>query len=299
MLEIIVVGGGPAGITACIYLARKKMNFLLLTLDVGGQTLMSAGIENYVGHQYITGPELAAKFAAHLKEFTIGLKENEEVRRVERGDGFFKVYSAGGEYRAKSVIVCTGRKPRKLSVPGEEEFYNRGITYCATCDGPVFAGKRVAVVGGGNSGLEVALQMVRISSRVYIVERNRQLTGDGILIDRLKGFPNVEILTGSSITGIRGERFVKEISVSGDTRGNIPVEGVLVEIGSVPNSHIAEGVEKNGSGEIIVDCGTRTSVPGLFASGDVTNVFKKQIIIACGEGAKSAIAASEYINSGK
>jgi len=296
MYETIIAGGGPAGITAGIYLARKKVHFLILTGDVGGQTLWSGGIENYVGHQYITGPELAEKFASHLKEFDIELEEGSEVKKIEKGGSGFKVFSGDREYMSKTVIICTGRKPRELGVKGEKEFYNKGVTYCATCDGPVFAGKKVIVAGGGNSGLEIALQMVRIAEKVYIVEKKERLTGDRILADKLARQANAEIMTSSSITGIYGDKFVKGVSLNaGGKKKDVEAEGVLVEIGSTPNSHVMEGVKKNGAGEIIVDCGTRTSIPGAFAAGDVTNVFKKQIIIACGEGAKAAIAASEYL----
>lgn len=296
MYETIIIGGGPAGITAGIYLARKKVDFLMLTGDVGGQTLWSGGIENYIGHQYITGPELAEKFASHLREFDIEIKEGEEAQEVKESGGIFSVLSAGGEYTAQTVIVCTGRKPKKIGVKGEEEFYGKGVTYCATCDGPVFAGKNVVVVGGGNSGMEIALQMVRIAKKIYIVELQERLTGDRILTDKLAKKDNAEIMVSSKIEEIYGDKFVRGVKVStqGKTR-DIPLEGVLVEIGSIPNSNIMASLKKNKNGEIIVDCGARTSVPGVFAAGDVTNVFKKQIIIACGEGAKAAIAASEYL----
>ncbi len=296
MYETIIVGGGPAGITAGIYLARKKINFLMVTLDIGGQTLQSGGIENYLGHQYITGPELAEKFAHHLREFDIDLKEGEVVEKIEKNKDGFRVVSDSGEYKSKTAIICTGRKPRELKVLGEKEFYNRGITYCATCDGPLFTGQKVVVVGGGNSGLEVALQMVRIASKVYLVEQSNKLTGDKILVDRLNSAKNIEIMLNTKILEIKGDKFVSGVTLEVDKeQKEVDVAGVLVEIGSTPNSHIIEGVGKNIGGEIIVDCGTRTSVAGLFAAGDVTNVFKKQIIIACGEGAKAAIAASEYL----
>jgi alkyl hydroperoxide reductase subunit F len=299
MYETIIVGGGPAGITAGIYLARKKINFLMLTLDIGGQTLKSGGIENYLGHQYITGPELAEKFAQHLREFSIDLKEGVKVDKIKKNDDVFTVFSGNEKYNGKTVIVCTGRKPKELTVPGEKEFYNRGISYCATCDGPLFSGTKVAVVGGGNSGLEVALQMVRIASKVFVIERDNRLTGDKILIDRLSEADNLEVLTSTKVVEIFGEKLVSGMTVDIDgKKKNLDVEGVLVEIGSIPNSHIFEGVEKNLAGEIVIDCSTRTSISGLFAAGDVTNVFKKQIIIACGEGAKAAIAASEHLYMG-
>lgn len=296
--ESIIVGGGPAGITAGIYLARKKVRFAMLTIDIGGQTLWTGDVENYIGHQYITGPELAQKFAAHLKEFNIELNEGEKVTGIIKSSGIFAVSSDKKEYRTRTVIICTGRKPKELSVPGEREFKNKGVTYCATCDGPLFTGKKVAVIGGGNAGLEVALQMARIAGKVYLIEKLPYLAADRILTDKLEKYGNAEVITGAVITKIYGDKFVTGINVknSEGTEKEIPLEGVLVEIGSVPNSGIVDGVAKNERGEIIVDCAVKTSVPGLFAAGDVTNVFRKQIIIACGEGAKAAIAASEYLD---
>ncbi len=295
--ETIIVGGGPAGITAGVYLARKKIRFSMLTVDVGGQTLWTGDVENYIGHQYITGPELAEKFAAHLKDFNIELNEGEKVDGITISGGVFTVSSEKKKYFAKTVIVCTGRKPKELSVSGEKEFKNRGVTYCATCDGPLFAGKKVAVIGGGNAGLETALQMARIVDRVYLIEKKSYISADRILTDKLAGYGNAEVITGAAITEIYGDKFVRGIRIknSDGTEREISAEGVMVEIGSFPNSGIAAGAAKNEWGEIIVDCSARTSVPGLFAAGDVTNVYKKQIIIACGEGAKAAIAASEYL----
>lgn len=295
--ESIIVGVGPAGITAGVYLARKKIRFAMLTIDVGGQTLWTGDVENYIGHQYITGPELAEKFAAHLREFNIELNEGEKVAGITKSGGIFSVSSEKREYSAETVIVCTGRKPRELSVPGEKEFKNRGVTYCATCDGPLFAGKKVAVIGGGNAGLEVALQMARIAEKVYLIEKQPYISADRILTDKLAEYGNVEIITGFDVAEISGDKFVKGIRIkhSDGAEREIAAEGVMVEIGSVPNSGVAAGAAKNEWGEITVDCSAKTSVPGLFAAGDVTNVYKKQIIIACGEGAKAAIAASEYL----
>ncbi len=295
--ESIIVGGGPAGITAGVYLARKKIRFAMLTVDVGGQTLWTGNVENYIGHQYITGPELAEKFASHLKEFNIELHEGVKVERIEKHGEVFRVFSGKEEQSAETVIVCTGRKPKELSVPGEKEYKNKGVTYCATCDGPLFAGKKVAVIGGGNAGLEVALQMARIAEKVYLIEKNPHISADRILTDKLAEYSNAELITGAVITEISGGKFVEGIKIknSDGIEREIPAEGVMVEIGSVPNSGVAEAAAKNKWGEITVDCSAKTSVPGLFAAGDVTNVYKKQIIIACGEGAKAAIAASEYL----
>jgi len=300
MYESVIIGGGPAGISAGVYLARKKIRFLIITENIGGQTLWSGSIENYVGYQYISGPELAEKFYAHLRDFPVDLKEGERVTGVVHDSGIFAVSSDKGEYRAKTAVICTGSRANEINVPGEKNFKNRGITYCATCDGPLFTGKDVAVIGGGNSGVESALQMVRIAKRVYLIEKKLHLTADRILADRLVKERTCEIITDTAVEEIFGDKFVRGISIrmGGDSEKErkLAVEGVLIEIGTIPNSGIIEGVEKNKAGEIIVDCSASTSIPGLFAAGDVTNVYKKQIIIACGEGAKAAIAVSEYLN---
>jgi alkyl hydroperoxide reductase subunit F len=294
--ESIIIGGGPAGITAGIYLARKKVKFLMVAGNIGGQTLWGGEIENYTGYQYISGYELAQKFSEHLKNFDIELHERERADSIKKSECFV-VSTDKGEYKSETVIVCTGRRPKQLSVEGEQKFKNKGITYCATCDGPLFADRDVAVLGGGNSGLGVALQMVRIAKKVYLIEKRPNLTADRELVDKLEKEGKAEIFTGTLITKIYGDKFVAGINIkSADGKEKeLPVEGVLIEIGSIPNSSLVEGAKKNEWGEIIVNCSTETSIPGLFAAGDVTNVYKKQIIIACGEGAKAAIAASEYL----
>jgi len=228
------------------------------------------------------------------------LKEGEKVYRVMHDRGTFTVTSDRGEYRTKTAIICTGSRARELNIPGEKDFRNKGVTYCATCDGPLFAGKNVAVIGGGNSGLDAALQMVRIAGKVYLVEQKQNLSADRTLVERILRERTCEIITNASVEEISGDRFVRGIRIR-NTVGSraeriLNVEGVLVEIGAIPNSDLVDGVEKNEAGEIVVDCSVKTSIPGLFAAGDVTNVYKKQIIIACGEGAKAAMAVSEYLN---
>lgn len=295
--ELIIIGAGPAGITAGVYAARKKMDFLIITKDVGGQALLSWDIENYPGYQFITGIELVEKFKKHIEEFDVELKEKEEVKKVIYKDGIFEIKTENSEYFTKSVIIATGRRPKSLNVKGEEEFKNKGITYCSTCDGPLFAGKNVMIIGGGNSGVDSALQMVKICPKVYIVEIKNKLSADKIAVEKLNKFKNVEILTNTKIKEIYGDRFVKGVIIeTQEEEKNIEVEGIFIEIGTIPNSEIIDFVKKNEKGEIIVDCKTRTSFDGIFAAGDVTNVFAKQIVVACGEGAKAAMASFEYIN---
>jgi alkyl hydroperoxide reductase subunit F len=300
MKDLIIVGAGPAGITAAVYAARKKMDFLVISKDLGGQTVWSADIDNYTGYQFITGVELTQKFREHLEQFEVGLNEGEAATLVEKQGDVIQVESDKATYEAKTVIVASGRIPRQLNVEGERELRNRGVTYCATCDGPLFAGKPVAVIGGGNSAFDAALQLMNIAKEVLVFERSADLRADPIMIEKARANPKVRIFTQTAVRKIEGDNFVNAIHVVvEDEPRRFDVEGIFIEIGSHPSSDFVKGVEKNEFGEIIVDCESKTDVPGLFAAGDVTNVYAKQIIIACGEGAKATLAAFEYLSRHK
>lgn len=297
--DLIIIGAGPAGITAAVYAARKKLNFSVLTKDIGGQAAWSGDIENYTGYQFITGPDLALKFKEHLEKFEFDLQEGIGVNKIERNNQLFDVITSRSErFSTKTVVVASGKSPRFLNVPGEIEYKNRGITYCATCDGPIFSNKVVAVIGGGNSALDAALQMIRIASRVYLINITDKLTGDPAMQEKIIAAKNVEILNNTKVLEIYGGKFVRGMKV--ETMGKvreIQLEGVFVEIGSVPNSDIIDFVDKNQFQEIVVNCTNETSVPGVFAAGDVTNVPEKQIIVAAGEGAKATLAAFRYLST--
>lgn len=297
MKDLIIVGAGPAGITAAIYAARKKLEFSVITKDIGGQAALSGDIENYTGYQFITGPELAIKFKEHLQNFKFDLQEGIEVVKVEKENSKFKIQTSKGEaLPSRTVIIASGKRPRMLNVPGEAEFKNRGVTYCATCDGPLFANKDVTIVGGGNSALDAALQMIRIASKVYLINITEELTGDPVMQEKVKASPKVEILNKTKIQEIKGDKFVKGIKLeTGGKPREIKVEGVFVEIGLIPNSEFIDFVEKNKYSEIKVNCAAETSVPGLFAAGDVTDVPEKQIIVAAGEGSKASLGAFRYL----
>jgi thioredoxin-disulfide reductase len=294
--DLIIVGAGPAGITSAVYAARKKMNFLVLTMNIGGQVTLSSRIENYIGFQYITGEELAKKFQEHLEEYKFELKM-EKVNSIKKENDLFRVETNVGAYMGKTVIVATGRKPKELKVPGEEKFKNRGVTYCATCDAPFFDGLNVAVVGGGNSGLDAVLQLINIAKKIYLIENKSQLKADAIMVEKAKASGKVDIWTNTKVIEIMGDKVVTGIKVEKNGVETIlSVQGIFVEIGSVPNSEIVNFVKKNHLGEIIVNCKCETSVPGLFAAGDVTDVPEKQIVIAAGEGAKAALSAFKYLS---
>ncbi|MFH1691581.1 MAG: FAD-dependent oxidoreductase [Candidatus Omnitrophota bacterium] len=295
--DLIIVGAGPAGITAGVYAARKGINFLIVTDDVGGQTLWSADVENYTGYQFITGAELVGKFEQHLKQFNVALKTDSPVQRILQGEqNLFSVQTKDAVFTAKSVMVASGRRPHLLSVLGEDLYRNKGLTYCATCDGPLFAQKTVAVVGGGNSALDAVLQLVNIAQKIYLININSQLGGDEIMRKKVEGSSKVEIFNNAQVREVAGSAFVEKIIFSqGQDTKELAVSGVFVEIGSVPNSEIIDFVEKNSKMEIKVDSLNRTSVSGVFAAGDVTDVPEKQIIVAAGEGAKAVLGVSRYL----
>ena len=303
MYELIIIGGGPAGMTAAVYAARKRIDALLLSKDVGGQVLWTVGVENYMGYQYIEGPELMQKFEGQVTQFPIEQKIGQGAAALSRTDAGFEVKTEGGDsYQAKAVIIATGKRPRQLNVPGEEKLKGRGVTYCAICDGPIFAGEKVAVIGGGNSALEAASDMVKIAEHVDLVSLT-PLTGDQILIDKLKDASNLTVFLEHEVVEIEGSNRVEGVTIKDLKNGKkksgakkLEVGGVFVEIGLIPNSELARGIAKlNKSGEIEINCANETGMPGLFAAGDVTNVPEKQIVVAAGEGAKAALQAHRYL----
>jgi alkyl hydroperoxide reductase subunit F len=299
MYELIIIGGGPAGMTSAVYAARKKLNTLLISYDIGGQVLWTSSIENYMGYQFIEGPQLIQKFKEQVKQFPLDKKTGDRLSSLSQTNGGFEARTDKGEsYQAKAAIVATGKRPRQLNVPGEEKLKGRGVTYCAICDGPLFAGENVAVIGGGNSALEAAEDMVKIAEHVYLVSLT-PLTGDQILIDKVKAANNLTMFLEHEVLEIKGESLVKGIKVrdlKSKQQRELDVGGIFIEIGLIPNSEPFKGiVHLNSSGEIEVSCANETGVPGLFAAGDVTNVPEKQIVVAAGEGAKAALKAHRYL----
>ncbi|MBD3380039.1 MAG: FAD-binding protein [Candidatus Omnitrophica bacterium] len=296
MYDLIIIGAGPAGITAAIYAARKKMDLLVVSLDIGGQAAWSGEIENYAGYQFITGNELAAKFEEHMKKYAVEMREGEKAVSILKDGGVVKVGTEEAYYAARTVIIASGKRSREMGVPGEKEFRNRGVTYCATCDAPLFAGKKVVVAGGGNSALEAALQLIRIADHVYLVNNTEEPGGDAVIREKVMSSDKVTVMNSSTILEISGNGLVGGVSVQTPAgRRDLAVEGVFVEVGLIPNSEFESAVEKNGSGEIKVNFRNETSVEGIYAAGDVTDIPEKQIIIAAGEGAKAALGAFSYL----
>jgi len=297
--DLIIIGAGPAGITAAVYAARKRMSFIVISRDVGGQAAWSGDIENYTGYQFITGPELAQKFEHHMEQYKVATRIKESVTAVEKEGDVLAVRTDRDIYHAKAVIIATGKVSRDLGVPGEKEYKNKGVSYCATCDAPIFAGKDVAVIGGGNSALDAALQLTKIARKVYVVNITNQLTGDPIMREKVASAANVTVLTNTRVTEVFGEKFLtgmKVASLDGTNVHELPVQGIFVEIGLVPSSGFVTALEKNARQEIIVNAKNETSVPGIFAAGDVTDVVEKQIIIAAGEGSKACLSAFKYLS---
>ena len=296
--DLIILGAGPAGITAAVYAARKKLDALVVTLDIGGQTAWSGDIENYTGYQFITGPELTLKFQEHMESFRISVNMPEKVINLQKEGNIINITTDKSKYQTKSVLVATGKHPRKLNIEGEDEYKNKGVTYCATCDGPLFKDKPVAIIGGGNSGLDAALQLMNISPKVYIIDVTDELKADAVMQEKVKAADNVEILTGTKVKKIYGDTFVSGIQVEKDDKlQDLSVQGVFIEIGLIPNYQFASILKCNDSKEIIVDCYNKTNIEGIFAAGDVTSVPEKQIVIACGEGAKATLSAFHYLST--
>lgn len=299
MYDLMIIGAGPAGLSASIYVARKRLNALLISGDIGGQINQTLGIENYLGYQFIEGPELIDKFQTQMSQYPIDQKIGDKVSRLEKIEGGFEAVSeTGDKYQARVVIFAAGKRPRKLNVPGEVELTGRGVTYCAICDGPVFAEQRVAVVGGGNSALEAALDMVKIAEHVDLVSLT-PLTGDTVLIDKLSDAKNLSIFTEYQTEKIEGQDFVERMLIknlkSGESK-QLEVSGVFIEIGLTPNSEAVSGLIKlNEAGEVPINYSNETELPGFYAAGDVTTVPEKQIIVAAGEGAKAALQAHRYL----
>lgn len=300
MYDCIIIGAGPAGMTAAIYTARKKFKTLVLSKNVGGQMVWSSDVENYTGFTMITGADLTLKFEEHMESLKedLEIKLDSEVIGLEKNITSFSVTDKKGEiYYAKSVIIATGRDPRHLGVPGEKELFGKGVAVCATCDAPLYKEKAVAVVGGGNSALDAALALSKVAKQVYVINMNDQFSGEVVLRDKVLSAPNVKVYSDSKITKIEGEKNVTGIELQqfGKSIENLDVSGVFIEVGYEPNIAFADLVEKNEKNEIKVDGDLQTNIEGVFAAGDINDAWGEQIIIAAGEGAKAAMAVSNYL----
>ncbi len=300
MYDLLIIGGGPAGLTAAVYAMRKGLKVGLVGTLLGGMVINTSSIENYMGFKYVQGAELMDHFVEQVKQFEIGLKERAFVEKVTDNDGIKTISLKDGSiYHAKTLIVATGKFPLMLNVPGEAKLSGKGVSYCTTCDAPLYQDKIVAVVGGGNSGIEEAIDAAHFAKKVYVIEMADALRADQVLIHTLQEMGNTEIFVYHRVKEIKGEKKVARLIVENlktNDEKEIVIDGIFISIGLKPNSGlIADLVELNNRGEIIVDCNCRTSRDGIFAAGDVTTVPYKQIIIASGEGAKAALSANDFL----
>jgi len=297
--DFLVIGGGPAGLNAALYAKRKGLTVGLITKDIGGQLHNTTTIENYLGFQQLEGKDLSAKFHQHLKQLNVPVISDAEVIQVEKDGENFRIHlEQGRDIQAKTVLVATGGKPRHLEIPGEMEFANKGVSYCTICDAPFFKDKRVIVAGGGNGAADAVLDLVPYASEIIVVHRS-QWRADKILLDKLDKLPNLSVHLDTQILEVIGDSHLKGIRVMDkpiqQTR-IIATDGLFIHIGTEPNSHLVKHlVQFNERQEIIVDAHQMTSLPGLFAAGDVTNQPYKQIIISAAEGANAALSASHYL----
>ena len=302
--EVLVIGGGPAGSSAAIYAARKGISTGIAAERFGGQVADTMGIENLISVPYTEGPKLVAAMEQHVKEYDVdimNLQRAEKLIPAARKGGYHEVRLANGaSLKSRTLVLSTGARWRQMGVPGEEEYRNKGVAYCPHCDGPLFKGKRVAVIGGGNSGVEAAIDLAGIVGHVTLIEFGAAMRADDVLQKKLRSLKNVEIITSGQTTEITGENGkVNGLQYTDRTTGeshHVSLEGVFVQIGLVPNTEWLKGdIELSQHGEIIVDDRGETSIPGVFAAGDATTVPYKQIVISMGEGSKAALSAFDFL----
>ena len=299
--DMLIVGGGPAGAAAAIYAARKGIRTGLVAERFGGQVADTLGIENLISVPETEGPKLVTALENHVGHYEVDIIKQQRAEKIISADGMIEVaLASGAALKSKSVVIATGARWRQMNVPGEEQYRTRGVAYCPHCDGPLFKGKRVAVIGGGNSGVEAAIDLAGIVSHVTLIEFDAQLRADAVLQRKLHSLSNVRVVTSAQTTEVTGDGqkvngLVYKDRGSGESH-RIELEGVFVQIGLLPNSDFLKGaLELSPRGEVVVDARGATSMPGVFAAGDVTTVPYKQIVIAMGEGSKAALSAFDYL----
>ncbi|MFW6268946.1 MAG: glutaredoxin 3 [Bacillota bacterium] len=299
--DVIIVGAGPAGLSSALYTARKGLEVLIISSDLGGQMVDTGEVGNYLGMIDVTGPGLMEAFWNHIKEYEINLELGETVADIEKNNekSFTIATESGYQVQTRAVIIASGTTNRELGVPGEKEFKGKGVHYCATCDGFMYEGEPVAIIGGGNAGLEASLDLAQLDCEVDLIEVQENLTGDQILQDKVYASDSINIYTGHGVDEIKGKEKVNSLvikDIENDMSKELRVNGVFIEIGLLPNTEfIKEKVEVNDFNEILVNENNETSIKGIWAAGDVTNIKDKQIIIAAGEGAKTALRVNEYL----
>jgi thioredoxin-disulfide reductase len=294
MYDVVIIGSGPAGFTAAVFVQRRGLKSVIVTTELGGQMSKISDIENWPGNDTINGANLALKMKNQVEKLGSRIVYEQAIDFGSKdGEGLF-VKTTQKEFFAKAIILAYGKTPRTLRVPGEVELMGKGVTYCVNCDGPLYRNKDVAIVGGGNSALDAALMMGEIAKSVHLIHRRDTLRGEQYLIDKVKSIKNVEIHLNSEIRKIKGTDSVESIDLSDGK--NIKVSGVFIEIGFVVNDKLVEGkLDLDKLGQVVVDPHQATTMPGVFAAGDLTNKPYQQLVIAAGEGATAALAAFDYI----
>jgi alkyl hydroperoxide reductase subunit F len=295
--DVLIVGAGPAGLTAGVYCARKMLNTIIISENIGGQALESWAIENYMGYRMITGEDLMKKFEEQVRTLNMRL-ELDRIVSISKNDDVFTIRTISeNTLKSKTLILAQGNRPKKLGVANEEQYLGRGLSICSTCDGPLYKGKRIAIVGGGNSAIQTAVEMSDIAQSARLIVRSN-IRADPVYVRMLESKKNIAIQLNSQIIALHGNKFLNAITIRNESgeEQKIDIDGVFIEIGWLPNTDILDGfVALNDKKEIIVDVNCHTSMAGVFAAGDVTSIKGKQIIIASGEGAKAALEAHEYL----
>ena len=298
--DLLIIGSGPAGLNSALYAKRKGLEVGIIGKKSGGQVVDTTSVENYLGFEFKTGEELVQAFKSHVDSLKVPVLNDVEVTAVNKSDNGFVVQLSSGEaLTSKSVIIATGSRPRHLGIPGEADYLGKGVAYCAICDGPLFEGLDVIVAGGGNSAVEAAIDLAKIANTVKLIHRS-QFRADQIVIDKLNTLDNVQVYLETEILEVKGTQLMSGVVVKDKKSGEISeieANGLFVEIGYLPNSgFVKDFLKLNDRGEIMINAACETSVEGVFAAGDVTDVPYKQIVISAGEGAKAALTANDYIN---
>jgi thioredoxin-disulfide reductase len=298
IFDVIIVGGGPAGMSAAIYCKRKLLKTLVITKEIGGQVVLTGEIENYLGYIGRSGLELGSFFEQQVKQFGVEIVLD-EVMKIEADGELFNVAYGGGSLLTKAVIITGGSEYRKLNVPGEETFFGRGVSVCATCDSPFARDRTVAIIGGGNTALQSAELLARYAKKVYLIHRREDFRADELLCERARNMPNIQMVMNSWITEIKGAKKVESITIKdvlNNSKSELEVDMVFVEIGRVIKvDYVKDLVKTDDEGRVIVDSEQRTNCPGIFAAGDITDRKYGQAIIAAGDGAVAALSAHDYI----
>jgi len=298
--DLLVVGGGPAGLNAALYAKRKGLNVGIVTKEIGGQLHNTSAVDNYLGFKFIEGESLSNEFLSHINHLDIPILKDVEIKEINHLNPNFEVIlTSGKNLYSKTILLATGGSPRKLEVPGEKEYSNKGVSYCTTCDAPFFKDRHIIVAGGGNSAAEAVIDLVPWAKKITVVHRS-QWRADEILLEKHQNIDKLNVFLNTQILRILGDEKMTGIEVLDKTSNRIyqiEADGLFIEIGTIPNSRLVSNlVDLNNLGEVIVDGSQKTSLPGLFAAGDVTDQPHKQIIIAAAEGAKAALSATKYIN---